>query len=849
MAHQDVLWAWGLLLIYSSITQAMTSPPTKELANDISIFNKKSTKINSTEVEDSLKPVPPRSSPIRSPQPKIEISNKESAHARPVLPTPSSMSSWYPSLAQRENAFDFSGDDEDVDSEDDFDVEEPEKDIFKSEQFIFANTSAPLVIATKVNGNADYSLLGPFESTPDYQTIQTHQNPINSKDGNVVDAVTFLQGQTATSPNNPPVFDVGTRHTILAHTETVQATARLIVTLGNLSPTSTSTPSATGSYQSPGKQETIVQFEGIPDRGLSPSVTGSSLSKMEQTLVKKGQGESHLTPASLQSASPLITKSGHSPITRESSLIVGQPSAGNRMDLLNVTGPVKTSSQDNRQRTANFAAHALNLPTSSATQQLGPGVEWQVTDQANPSGKSGDTVDSATMTQQHRTLSYGTGRSLSAHQTTHSYPSSEHGYDIYTNPANNMTTVIEVLHGARFLNVPRSVPDGGFTARAVLPTEKITISPTARLQHLTMKGGRRGVTSTEPTKADTSTYFLALTAWRRAPSVETNSILTSARTMKAGHTLSDTFMASLQTKPTVLPQRLSARVSNKTNIIMTQQPLTQEGTGAKRTTTSLSLPWATLKPLSPTSHPTKIFQVEASNETGPVTVRATPRGTGKPAIHNVMTTTMGGQSERMSLPCTPLSPSGRISVTRRCTATPLLLPKLSQAVIPLSVNQCGQRINPLHPPGVKRRTVALETFAAHHHNQQRVLVMRQKEYNRYHQGWQRPFYGSVAEKEEYRREIRQLLKWQMGQQWESQRYALVNRIKEGEAAREAERQANLLDLEKQSARSRFLQEIRDENKKLMETQWKEKRLAKSLDSLRERELLQYNPINWSCTLK
>ncbi|XP_038668406.1 uncharacterized protein LOC119973894 isoform X1 [Scyliorhinus canicula] len=644
MAHQDVLWAWGLLLIYSSITQAMTSPPTKELANDISIFNKKSTKINSTEVEDSLKPVPPRSSPIRSPQPKIEISNKESAHARPVLPTPSSMSSWYPSLAQRENAFDFSGDDEDVDSEDDFDVEEPEKDIFKSEQFIFANTSAPLVIATKVNGNADYSLLGPFESTPDYQTIQTHQNPINSKDGNVVDAVTFLQGQTATSPNNPPVFDVGTRHTILAHTETVQATARLIVTLGNLSPTSTSTPSATGSYQSPGKQETIVQFEGIPDRGLSPSVTGSSLSKMEQTLVKKGQGESHLTPASLQSASPLITKSGHSPITRESSLIVGQPSAGNRMDLLNVTGPVKTSSQDNRQRTANFAAHALNLPTSSATQQLGPGVEWQVTDQANPSGKSGDTVDSATMTQQHRTLSYGTGRSLSAHQTTHSYPSSEHGYDIYTNPANNMTTVIEVLHGARFLNVPRSVPDGGFTARAVLPTEKITISPTARLQHLTMKGGRRGVTSTEPTKADTSTYFLALTAWRRAPSVETNSILTSARTMKAGHTLSDTFMASLQTKPTVLPQRLSARVSNKTNIIMTQQPLTQEGTGAKRTTTSLSLPWATLKPLSPTSHPTKIFQVEASNETGPVTVRATPRGTGKPAIHNVMTTTMGGQS-------------------------------------------------------------------------------------------------------------------------------------------------------------------------------------------------------------
>ncbi|XP_055504109.1 uncharacterized protein LOC129704788 [Leucoraja erinacea] len=207
-------------------------------------------------------------------------------------------------------------------------------------------------------------------------------------------------------------------------------------------------------------------------------------------------------------------------------------------------------------------------------------------------------------------------------------------------------------------------------------------------------------------------------------------------------------------------------------------------------------------------------------------------------------------SNRMSLPCTPLAGSGRIGVSRRSfTGTPLYLPKVSQACIPLSVNQHGPRINPLHPPGVKRRTVSLETFAAHHHNQQRALVMRQKEYNRYHQGWQRPFYGSVAEKEEYRREIRQLLKWQMSQQWEAQRYALFKRAKEGEEAREAERQAILKDLEKQSARSRFLQAFRDENKKLMEIQWKEKRLAKSMDSLRERELLQYNPINWSGTLK
>ncbi|GCB66544.1 hypothetical protein scyTo_0004986 [Scyliorhinus torazame] len=307
MAHQDVLWAWGLLLIYSSITQAMTSPPTKEIANDISIFNKKSTKINSTEVEDSLTPVPPRSSSILSPQPKVAISNKDSVHARPVSPTPSSISSWYPSLAPRGNAFDFSGDDEDVDSEDDFDVEEPEKDIFKSEQFIFANTSAPLVIATEVNGSADYTLLGSFESTPDYQTVQTHQNPINSQDGNVVDAITFLQGQSATSPNNPPVFDVGTRHTILAHTETVQATAGLIVALGNTSPTLTLTPSATGSYQSPGKQETVVQFEGPVTVRATPRGTGKPGIHNVMTTTMGGQSGNNGQSATTKRASNTST--------------------------------------------------------------------------------------------------------------------------------------------------------------------------------------------------------------------------------------------------------------------------------------------------------------------------------------------------------------------------------------------------------------------------------------------------------------------------------------------------------------------------------------------------------------
>ncbi|MGH0139753.1 UNVERIFIED_CONTAM: hypothetical protein FKN15_043174 [Acipenser sinensis] len=83
----------------------------------------------------------------------------------------------------------------------------------------------------------------------------------------------------------------------------------------------------------------------------------------------------------------------------------------------------------------------------------------------------------------------------------------------------------------------------------------------------------------------------------------------------------------------------------------------------------------------------------------------------------------------VSLPSTPISravPPPR----SRYTVTPLALPVVCPAVVPLSVNQCGARVNPLHPPAERRRTVSLETLAAHHYNQQRVQVMQQKEYCR-----------------------------------------------------------------------------------------------------------------------
>ncbi|XP_067908069.1 uncharacterized protein [Heterodontus francisci] len=658
MEHRGVLWAWMLILIYSNIVQVMaSSPPTKESTDGSSLFEKDLTNIYSAKVDHNMNLAPLSSSTSLPPQPLPEISVKNSVHAKQVSPTNTGMSPWYLSMSPRENAFDFSGDDEDVDSEDDLDFDKTEKDIFESEQFILGNVSLPLVIPAEMNASTDYSLLRPLESNPDYQTTQTHQSSINSQGGKIVDANSFLQRPIATSPNDPPAFEVTTHHTILARTETVQATAGAIVGLENIAPTSISNHSVTeeqhlvtNSYATLGKEGAIVQFEGKTDQVSSPSVTGSSLAKREQTLIKKEPGQNHLTPAPMQSASPLVTKSDYSPMTRESSRIVGQPSVGvpglgDQIDAFNVTDSTETSSQYNYQNTANITEHVQNLPTSSATEQLEPGAKWQMIDQANPSVKTRGDVDDAATTQWHKTPEYDARKSLPAHQTMHSYSTSEHGYDIYTNPADNMTTVIEVLQDARFLGVQITELDGGSTARDVFPTEMVTITSPPRLQHLTMKGGRRGVTSTESTKPDTSTYFLALTARRRVPSIEVNSILTSTGTMRAEHTPSGSYMEMLQTKPTVLAQRLTAKVSNKTNITMTQLPLTQEGIGNKWTTTNLSLPRATSKAPSPTSRPTKMFQTETSMERGTVTVRTAPRITGTPGIHhNVMTTMMDSQS-------------------------------------------------------------------------------------------------------------------------------------------------------------------------------------------------------------
>ena len=69
----------------------------------------------------------------------------------------------------------------------------------------------------------------------------------------------------------------------------------------------------------------------------------------------------------------------------------------------------------------------------------------------------------------------------------------------------------------------------------------------------------------------------------------------------------------------------------------------------------------------------------------------------------------------------------------------------------MSLVRIPQRINPLAPPPPKKRiNDSWETVEQHFHNDSRRILMQQREHQRYHSAWSKPFYGGPAEKEQYR---------------------------------------------------------------------------------------------------
>lgn len=142
-----------------------------------------------------------------------------------------------------------------------------------------------------------------------------------------------------------------------------------------------------------------------------------------------------------------------------------------------------------------------------------------------------------------------------------------------------------------------------------------------------------------------------------------------------------------------------------------------------------------------------------------------------------------------------------------------------------------------------------ETTEPHLINEERAKRMKQRDHHRYHNAWSKYYYGSAAEQEQYRSYTRAVLKQQMSDKWSSDKQASVDKIQETVMAHEKDRKCHEDDARDRMRKGLFLQSFRDENKKIMEYQWHDRKRGKLDEDRMDREISRYNPINWSGTLK
>ncbi|XP_078270224.1 uncharacterized protein LOC144601747 [Rhinoraja longicauda] len=671
MEYRDVQWVWAHFLICSSIIQATTVSP---LAKGDSSVGNSVTYIYSTKTAHDGRPNPPSSSSSLLP----EISTKDSTDDELVTPGHSGMFPWYPGMSSSERPADFSGDDGDLvfDDEDMFtedggmeredksDDEQVEQNMFESAKFIFRNASVPSVQPAEAISTFANSLLKPLphDSTAVYIASRSHNVHTSPQGSGTALGAALLQNPT-TFPNDGSFFEATSRHATLPHTGTVRTTPRPLVTREAVNPTLASDHLVSGKQRLVAtsdvplrKGKPVLEIERNRDQTTPPVSESSPPAKWDQTFISKKLAENRMTPAPMRSASPWVTGSSYAAMKREKSLIVSQPIPGrnDRLGAVNGTVTVET----NARHTANGVEHTHNLPTTSATEKLVSEVRWQTTGQVYASVKVLSDAHRMSTSQWTTGPVHGAGRFLPAQQTTQTYLTSERGYDVLTNRADNTSTLVEMLKDAQLVNGRPTDINQGSTLRGTTSLMAMnTISPTARLQHLTMKGNRNGMSPTEPPRAVTAAYLSPLTAWRLGPSGEVNSALEPATTLRTERTPSGRYMAMLKTGPTVLAQGLSAKVSNKANVSATQTPLVQEGPGTKSMGTNLSLPRATTKAPLPSYWPTKMPEAWTSTRGGAVKPDVTPplkgtvteqtslRATGTPGIYyNIVTTVKGGHS-------------------------------------------------------------------------------------------------------------------------------------------------------------------------------------------------------------
>ncbi|XP_074609975.1 uncharacterized protein LOC141864136 [Acropora palmata] len=156
-------------------------------------------------------------------------------------------------------------------------------------------------------------------------------------------------------------------------------------------------------------------------------------------------------------------------------------------------------------------------------------------------------------------------------------------------------------------------------------------------------------------------------------------------------------------------------------------------------------------------------------------------------------------------------------------------------------------LNPLRPRDSKR-SVSLETVSFHHEIEQRKMQGKREAYKRRNEMYVKAMYGNTKEKEEVKQMGRMALLEQMEEKEKANSTKMTEKTKESGFAINYDRICIQQDKEDRINKERYLQQFRNENKKLMELRAEQQRNEKQTRHLEERNLLQQTPINWSKTL-
>lgn len=156
-------------------------------------------------------------------------------------------------------------------------------------------------------------------------------------------------------------------------------------------------------------------------------------------------------------------------------------------------------------------------------------------------------------------------------------------------------------------------------------------------------------------------------------------------------------------------------------------------------------------------------------------------------------------------------------------------------------------LNPLWPRECQR-SVSLETVSRHHEIEERKMQGKREAYRRRNDMYVKAMYGGPKEKEEVKQMGRTALLEQMKEKDTANKNKMVEKIKESDFAISYDRICLQQDKEDRINKEKYLQQFRNENKRLMELRAEQQRNDQETRHLEERNLLCQSPINWSKTL-